>query len=42
MASMLVLDYSSKNFEDLDVRDDLSSYYNIVVGGFEPTSPTLS
>jgi hypothetical protein len=42
MVSVLVVDYSNENSKDLDVGDDLSSCCGIVVGGFEPTSPTLS
>jgi hypothetical protein len=39
---MLVLGYSSENSEDVDVGDDLSSCCSAIIGGYEPSSPTVS
>jgi hypothetical protein len=39
---MLVLEYSSENSEDVDVGDDLSSCCSAIVGGYEPSSSTVS
>jgi hypothetical protein len=39
---MLVVGYSSENSEDVDVGDDLNSCCNLIVGGYEPSSPTVS
>jgi hypothetical protein len=39
---MMVLGYSSENSEYVDVGDDLSSCCSAIVGGYEPSSPTVS
>jgi hypothetical protein len=39
---MLVVGYSLENSEDVDVGDDLSSCCSAIVGGYEPSSPTVS
>jgi hypothetical protein len=42
MASELVVGYTSNMSEHVNMDSDVSSYCSIVVGGFEPSSPTLS
>jgi hypothetical protein len=42
VALELVVGYASEYSEHVDVEDDLSSCCSVVVGGFEPSSPSLS
>lgn len=42
MANELVVGYTLEISEDVDVGDDISSCCSAIVGGYEPSSPTVS
>jgi hypothetical protein len=42
MASKLVVGYTSDMSKHVNIDSDVSSYCSVIVGGFEPSSPTLS
>lgn len=42
MANVPGVGYTSENSEDVDVGDDVSSRCSAIVGGYEPSSPTVS
>lgn len=39
---MPVVGYTSENSKDVDVGSDVSSRCSAIVGGYEPSSPTVS